>query len=291
MAKLTVSGTAGFNAGKTYYSKPFRIGDIFIDPEISRIFAVQEKTRKEITRSIEEKGYDKSQPVVLWKGKNILVDGHTRLAAAKEAGLEEIPAAELEFDSREDALLYTFERQTVRRNLTASEILAAAQTLEAKKTRDGTGRAAEQLAERLGVSAATVYHAQKIAREAPEEVVEAVRKGERSIRSAYEQITEKKPKKEPEAGKAETFAKGTAKAPGEHEYVTTESPETAEAFVKEIRKTLQILDESLDGQTDAENIQKLHKVRSLLEEVLMYFAKARTDRPNGTGAGRGENEE
>jgi ParB family chromosome partitioning protein len=136
MAKLTVPGTAGFNAGQNYYSKPVRIGDIFIDPEISRIFAVQEKTRKEIVRSIGKKGYDKSQPVVLWKGKNILVDGHTRLAAAKEAGLEEIPATEMDFESREDALLYTFERQAVRRNLTASEILAAAQMPENKKTRD-----------------------------------------------------------------------------------------------------------------------------------------------------------
>jgi hypothetical protein len=102
----------------------------------------------------------------------------------------------MEFESREDALLYAFERQAVRRNLSSAEILAAAEALE-KKARDGRGRAAERLAERLGVSAALVYQARKITKEAPPEVVDAVKKGERSIKSAYGQITGKKPEKKP----------------------------------------------------------------------------------------------
>jgi transposase len=50
-----------------------------IDPEISKIFSVQDKTVEEIAQKMEKAGYDRSQPVVVWKGKNILVDGHTRL--------------------------------------------------------------------------------------------------------------------------------------------------------------------------------------------------------------------
>lgn len=191
MGKLKAPETAGFNAGKNYYSKPFRVADIVIDPVISKVFAIRKKTLEDVARKIRENGYDKSQPVVVWKGKNILLDGHTRLEAAKELGLEEIPAAELEFESMEDALLYTFERQALRRNLTPAEILNAARLMEQKKKRDGKGRAAEQMAEHLGVSAATMYSAKKILKEAAPEAVEAVRKGERSIRSVYSEITEK----------------------------------------------------------------------------------------------------
>jgi ParB family chromosome partitioning protein len=264
MAKLAVPGTAGFNAGQNYYSKPVRIGDIFIDPEISKTFAIQEKIRKEIERSIKEKGFDKSQPVVLWKGKNILVDGHTRLAAAKEAGLEEIPATEMDFESREAALLYTIARQAARRNLAASEVLAVVQMLNDRKTPDGMGRAAEQLAERLGVSAATVYHAQKIAREAPEEVVEAVRKGEQSIGSAYRQITKKKEKK-PSAPKKEPPAAPPENPPA----ADTELPDRAAAFVKEIGETVTEIDFIAAGQTATP--EQTANIRSLLERVREYF--------------------
>jgi ParB family chromosome partitioning protein len=191
MARLRAPETAGFNAGKNYYSKLFRIADIVIDPVISKVFTIHEKTLEDIAQKIRENGYDRSQPLVIWKGKNILLDGHTRLEAIKELGFEEAPVTELEFESMEDALLYTFERQALRRNLTSAEILGAARLLERRKKPDGKGRAAKQAAELLGVSAATMYQAKKILKEAPEEKIEAVRKGERSIRSVYGEITEK----------------------------------------------------------------------------------------------------
>jgi ParB family chromosome partitioning protein len=194
MAKLEVSGRAGWNAGKTFYAKPFRITDIVIDPEVSKVFKINDKIFGEISQKMRASGYDKSQPVVIWKGKNILLDGHTRLAAAKELELAEIPAVEMEFESRDEALLYTFERQAVRRNLSSAEILAAAQMIHGRKEKDGKGRAAEQLAKRLGVSPATIYQARKIMMEAPEEELKAVQAGEKSIKSVYSGI--KKPKKE-----------------------------------------------------------------------------------------------
>jgi ParB family chromosome partitioning protein len=206
MARLKAPETpAGFNAGRNYYAKPFRVTDIVLDPEISRIFRIHDKTVEEIARKMKKAGYDKSQPVVIWKGENILVDGHTRLAAAKELGLEEIPTVEMEFDDRAEALLYTFERQVLRRNLTSQEILTAAQLIPARKERDGKGRAAEQLAERLGISAATVYEARKIMMEAPEEELRAVQNGEKSIKAVYNKITRAKKQRpvEPAMGNAQ----------------------------------------------------------------------------------------
>jgi ParB family chromosome partitioning protein len=193
MTKLQTPTTAGWNAGKNFYATPVRLDEIVIDPKISRLFKVDGKMCAEIVENIKKNGYDKSQPIVLWKGHNTLIDGHTRLSAAKVAGLDEIPAIEMEFTDFEDAILYTFERQVIRRNLTPAEILIAAGTLQERKGRDGKGRAAEQLADRLGVSPATIYQAKKILAEAPEEIVQAVSNGEIPMKTAYIAITKPKP--------------------------------------------------------------------------------------------------
>ncbi|MDR1909502.1 MAG: hypothetical protein LBQ35_06270 [Spirochaetaceae bacterium] len=211
MARLETPETAGWNAGRNYYAKPVRVADVVIEPEIARIFKIENKTFLEIKEKIEKFGYDKSQPVVIWKGRNILVDGHTRLAAAKELGLDEIPAAEMEFADMEEAMLYTFERQVLRRNLTSSEILQAAQMIHGRKKKDGTGRAAEQLAERIGVSPSTIYQARKILLEAPEEELKAVQSGEKTIGAVYKQITK------PRRGKASAGTGAEAAAASEKE--------------------------------------------------------------------------
>jgi hypothetical protein len=132
MATLNIPKTAGWNAGKNLIAKPFRIDDIVIDAKISSVFKVSDKMRSEIMKKINAEGYDKSQPIVLWEtedGKYILVDGHTRLAAAKALGLTEIPAVIMDFATFDEAILYTFERQMVRRNLTQGEIVTAVELM------------------------------------------------------------------------------------------------------------------------------------------------------------------
>lgn len=185
MAKLQTPSTAGFNAGKKNEVRLFPINEVKIDPEIAGIFKISDKVLKEIQQKIEKFGYNEEEPVVIWKGKNILVDGRTRYTAAKNANLEKIPVFEKEFENREAAILYTFERQVIRRNLTGAEILTAAQMIKGRKENDGTGRAAEILAEKLGVSPATVYQARAILKDASPEDLKAVKKGEKSIKKVY----------------------------------------------------------------------------------------------------------
>jgi len=211
MAKLKAPLMAGFNAGKNYFAKNVRIADIVIDPEISKIFQVNEKLVEEIYQKILSFGYDESQPVVLQKGTMTILDGHTRLAAAKKAGLEEIPVVEKEFEDREEAILYTYERQALRRNLTGAEVIMVAQMLiaQGRKKRDNTGRAAEQFAERINVGASLIYHAQAIIKSGNEEVIEAVKNGEMSITEGYKTRTKTKTSKpEPETKFTVTDARG-----------------------------------------------------------------------------------
>jgi hypothetical protein len=114
-----------------------------------------------------------------------VVDGHTRLQAALEAGIPEIPVEEKEFAALEDAKLYAYRRQAERRNLTPAEILAAAMELQPKVSRDGTGRSSEILAKNLGVSPSTVKHAQAVAQEAPPEIIDEVKNNRMTINKAY----------------------------------------------------------------------------------------------------------
>ncbi|MDR1389531.1 MAG: ParB N-terminal domain-containing protein [Treponema sp.] len=185
MAKLKAPEAAGWNAGKNYYAKMMRIEDVIIDSEIARIFKMSDETREEIARNIVKKGFDKSQPLVLWKDKNIILDGHTRLAAAKEAGLLEIPVVEKEFEDRGDAILYTFERQVFRRNLTPAEIIQAVQMMDGDRARKGEGKTADHLADRLGVSAAHIYQTKNILKKASDEDIEAVKNGTKSTKEVY----------------------------------------------------------------------------------------------------------
>jgi len=195
MAKLQAPNTAGFNANNGYTVKLVKIDDIIIDPEIAGIFNISEKNKNEIVESIKKFGFYKEEPVALW-GK-VLVDGRTRYTAAKEAGLKEIPAVEKDFATREDAILYTYDRQVLRRNLTPAEMLQAAKTLlNKKKASNGEGRLAAPIAKRLGIHVATLYQAEAVVREASADIIESVKNGEMSLKDAYYKV---KQREKPEA--------------------------------------------------------------------------------------------
>jgi ParB family chromosome partitioning protein len=159
-----------------------RLSDIKIDPEFSKLFGRNDKLKNAIVESIKTNGLYTDEPIVLWKGHNILADGHTRYEASIEAGLEEVWISERNFESREDVMLYAFERQAIRRNLSGPEILKIAEMLPKTRGKKGDGRAAEHLAELTGISAQTIYRAQKINREASPEVKQAVKNGNMSIK-------------------------------------------------------------------------------------------------------------
>jgi ParB-like chromosome segregation protein Spo0J len=197
MAKLQTPTTAGFNAGKKNDVKLFPIKDIIIDPEIAGIFKISNKYLNKIQERIEKYGYNEEEPVVLWKGTNILVDGRTRYTASKNANLEKIPVFEKEFEDRQAAIMYTFQRQALRRNLTGAEIMTAVQTIKGRKENDGLGRAAEILAEELGISPATVYQARAILKDASPKDLKEVKEGKKSIKKKYNEIKDRqRPEKE-----------------------------------------------------------------------------------------------
>ena len=185
MAKLPTQSTPGFNSGKNHAIRLMRISDIVLDPEFSELFRRDPRIIQEIHGSIKTRGFDPEQPLVLWKGHKTLVDGYTRHAASVDAKLEEVWVLEREFETKEEALFYAFERQAIRRNLTGAEILNAIKMLPEARSKKGEGRSAERLASRLGISPSTVYQSQDILKNSTEEVIQAVQNGEMTITAAY----------------------------------------------------------------------------------------------------------
>jgi hypothetical protein len=65
-----------------------RIDQIKTREPFSELFPVEDRIIEALRRDMEIRGYDKSQPIVIWDQEGVVVDGHTRLKAAKLAGME-----------------------------------------------------------------------------------------------------------------------------------------------------------------------------------------------------------
>jgi len=71
-----------------------------------------------IEDDMREYGFDASAPIRLWEKGNVVVDGHTRLQAAKNIGLKEVFVCMFDFDDDQGALKYAKHNQRNRRNMT-----------------------------------------------------------------------------------------------------------------------------------------------------------------------------
>ena len=197
MAKLQVA-SAGLNSGAQTLAKKMRVSDIQTTPELSSIFDIEESVLQAVTDSIQEKGFDPAEPIVLWKETGYVVDGHTRLQAAKRAGIAEIPVTEKHFESLSDAQEYTKARQINRRNLSQAEIFRIAGMVQLKEKRDGGGRSLAIAAKKYGVSESTLQHARTVWDRGDEQTKQAILRNELSVNQGYQTVVHKKPSAESE---------------------------------------------------------------------------------------------
>lgn len=209
---------AAFSSGKSVISyntgfEKIKVDTIRDDPkgDFVEIFSFNEKAAQEIADSMIAKGYDKTQVIHLCKimeepdtmEKPIRLDGAHRVAAARIAGIEEIPSYIHTFETRKDALIYAYELQLLRRNLEPYQKLDALSKLDqlknpGRKTDENTqtGKSAEELGELIGVSTRTAERMRNIINNGDEETLNAVKSGKLSISAADKKTNEKKhPKK------------------------------------------------------------------------------------------------
>ena len=136
MAKLTINErVAGANSGTEHLSKEINLDKIITSPTFAGLFPRNEKMVNIIADDIIINGYDKSQPIHIWKEQGTLIDGHHRYYATQIAGLTTIPVYEHSFENEEQALEYALKLQIERRNLNDAELFAAVRQLDALKKR------------------------------------------------------------------------------------------------------------------------------------------------------------
>jgi hypothetical protein len=191
--------------------------EIGVDPRLA-IFEVDPALRDRIAESMRAAGFDPSKPIVVWRGRNLVVDGHTRRAAAITAGLD-VLVHFADFEDEDEAIDYAVRCQKDRRNLTPEGLYAAILAVDQRRKRGGDRRSeaarelaqfpprrelksapthhgtAEETAAVVGVSASTVERVRAIADLAasgdPSER-EALLSGDKSIKAAAEAATAKK---------------------------------------------------------------------------------------------------
>lgn len=140
-------------------------------------------------------------------GEKLVIEGHTRLQAAKDLGItgDLLPSKPVqeEFDNINDLKLWMLKHQFQRRNLSAVEKLRLAMlskdTIEAKAkenlskagkdiTIDEPVDTAQEIANLAGVSRTTATRYMSVIEKAPEKIAEKLHQGDISIFDAYKRI-------------------------------------------------------------------------------------------------------
>ena len=180
----------------------------FVDPDdvktsspFKDLFQVRPADLENVEEDMKAHGYDSAHPIIIWAGHDMtVIDGHTRLAAAKKLMFPRIPAIIKTFKDEAEALEYAIKTQRNRRNLTDAELLNCLTELDKRKktgparslaSRDAKlGKSAEQTAALLGVSQAKVERLRAVNDHASDEVKEAVKDGKLSVNKAYKATME-----------------------------------------------------------------------------------------------------
>jgi ParB family chromosome partitioning protein len=182
-----------------------KISQIKTKAPFNELFPINPEVLSAVKAHIETHGYDESQPIVIWEEEAVVVDGHSRLQAAIDLGLEEVPVHMKSFQGEDAALEYAIHNQRHRRNLTEAEILRCIEAVdkrrEAQRDEQGKytvgpsepmGRSAAQTAKIVGTSESKVKRVRAVLSDP--EVAEEVRAGRVTINKGAQEVRAKKVK-------------------------------------------------------------------------------------------------
>src|SRR6056297_544798 len=141
MGKLTLNQNPGKseinNSGTKKLSKMKLISSIKTSDTFKKLFPINEVLLDTITTDMKENGFDESQPLLIWREEGVLIDGHTRLQAAIDAGLQQVPVYEKSFQGAAEAIKYVIHLQIDRRNITDAELYYCIVELDKRYTHGG----------------------------------------------------------------------------------------------------------------------------------------------------------
>ena len=197
-----------------------RIEEVKTHPLFEGLFTMNAELLAKIEQNMREENYDDSQPIILvtWEGQDqpVCLDGHTRLKAATNVGIEEISVYSYEFETEEDAFEYAVRLQSNRRNLTDGDLIHCIERLHQGMPRggdrrspdakesipqrcgndDGRSAGAKRTADLLNISCRKVEQALTVIRHGSSDTKDAVLGNEISINRAYQKTQRERKKAE-----------------------------------------------------------------------------------------------
>lgn len=193
---ITAGGNLPFANNGLKLSENILVEKIEEHEKFKNLFSIDKALLNRITVDMEKNNFDSSQPVHIWvtkgddgKEHNYLIDGYTRVAASKMAGIKMIPYFKHTFESFEEAHRYALHLQTDRRNLNGIDLLKNIQELMGSDyIQSLEGNKNEAIGKELGVSEKTVERANKVNSMASGEQIERIENGEASPNQIYNEI-------------------------------------------------------------------------------------------------------
>lgn len=169
------------------------------------LFPPQPQKVEDIAQHMKANGYDPSFPIVLWDSSNsrgphdlIVLDGHTRVAAALAADIMVVPVVRLKFRDEQEALQYAIHNQRDRRNMTDAELAKCIAIVDKRKPQGArtdlasseakSGKSSEATAKIVGTSKAKVEKVRSILAKGDEQAKQEVLAGTKTINAAYNEI-------------------------------------------------------------------------------------------------------
>jgi len=101
------------------------------------LFPRDEDRVRMLVREMNEVGYDRAFPVIIWEQKNVVLDGHNRLEAAKKSDNVggKVWACYVKLADEERAVEYALQCQGLRRNLSGWDIYHAVRAMDNRRNR------------------------------------------------------------------------------------------------------------------------------------------------------------
>ena len=227
-------------------SKIIGIDKIELHDGFKNLYTIKPDRLERIEASMREHGFEQNRPIDIWITTDengtehfYLIDGHTRVTAAKAVGMTTIPYFEHHFGTYNEALLYAIHTQIDRRNIDGIDFLNNIKFLmESDYIKDFKGSRNAEIARILGVSEKTVERGKYVIEHASEEQWEEIRNENATVNSIHTKLKE-----------ADFFEKNASDE-------QKEAVESGEAEIKEINaeiKASQKEDEESDRQMSVQD--------------------------------------
>jgi ParB-like chromosome segregation protein Spo0J len=229
--------------------------------------------------------------LIIWKGQDILLDGHHRYQICTELGLP-FDTLEIELPNRADAKIWIIKNQRGRRNLSESQRAMLAVKLEAlyaesAKDRMGTrtdlgqnldqgqrGRSAGKAGEDMGVSRQSVIHAKNVAKATPE-LARLVEAGDVAVSSAAK-VASQDPETQAqivERVKAEIEAGKKPKLSAILKELLPPTEDDAEKRMEKVAISLESNLKTLEGISTTLSHENIAKAKDVAQKIIAKLAE------------------